>query len=90
MNHSVSLMIGILDPIQPTPKIARPVTIPHWFAAILLLMVGIADLLGRIDREVSYQVGWLVRDLVAQMDWVTLWLGVWLRLPAPVMVWGVG
>ena len=90
MKHSVSLVIGILDPLKPSPRIAHPVTLPHWFAALLLLMVGVADLIGRVDREVSYQVGWLARDMVAWIDWVTLVMGVWLRLPAPVVVWGVG
>ncbi len=90
MRHSVSLMIGILDPHTPKPSIASPVTVPCWFAAILLLIVGAAGLVDKGSREAAYQIGWLVRDIATWVDWVTLELGVWVGLPAPVMVWGVG
>ena len=89
-NHSVYVTIGILDPIRPTPRISQPVTVHCWIAGLLLLIVGIIGLTGNIVREVSWQIGWLVRDGVELIDRAALVLGVWLGLPSPVMVWGVG
>ena len=86
MKHSVHVTVGILDPLYLQPRIARPVTVPGWFAGLLLLLVGVA---GWVD-EAAYQVGWIWQDVAAWVDRVILVWGVRLGLPSPVMVWGVG
>ncbi len=90
MKHSVHVTVGILDPLRAQPRIARPVTVPGWFAGLLLLVVGVAYWIDQDVREVAYQVGWIGQDVAAWVDRVILEWGVWLGLPAPVMVWGVG